>query len=68
MLPKLRGSENYLTWSIRVKATLIKEDLLLPIEETSTGTKNYKALALIQLFCEDGPLLYIKDIVSAKEA
>lgn len=67
-LPKLRGSENYTIWSIRVRAALIKEDLSGPIDESSTGTKNNKALSLLQLLCEDGPLLYIKDIYSAKEA
>jgi hypothetical protein len=58
-LPKLQGSDNYITWSIRTKATLIKEDLSSTIEED---------IAIIKLLCEDGPLLYIKDIARAKEA
>lgn len=67
-IPKLKGSDNYITWSIRTKATLTKEDLAAPIEEADLGAKNNKALAIIKLLCEDGPLLYIKDLVSAKEA
>jgi hypothetical protein len=67
-LPKLRGSDNYITWSIRTKATLIKEDLSSTIEEDIPGKKNDKALAIIKLLCEDGPLLHIKDIARAKEA
>lgn len=67
-LPKLRGSENYIIWSIRVKAALIKEDLYMPIEASSTGVKNNKAISLLKLYCDDGPLLYLKDIESAQEA
>jgi len=47
IIPKLRGSNNYLTWSIRARATLIKEDLANPIDKASIGVKNLKALALI---------------------
>ena len=70
-LPKLKGSQNYIPWSIRARATLIKEDLISAIkEDTSLVDKkvNKKALAWIQLLYEDGPILYIKDISSAKEA
>lgn len=67
-LPKLRGSDNYVTWSIRLKAALVKEDLFSSIEDDSDESKNNKGLAIIKLLCEDGPLLYIKDISMAKEA
>lgn len=67
-IPKLRGSENYITWSTRTKATLIKEDLLSSLSEGSSEPKNNKGLAIIKLLCEDGPLLYIKDIDNAKKA
>ena len=67
-LSKLKGSENYITQSIRTKAYLIKDDLYSTIEDPVLGRENDKALAIIKLLCEDGPLLYIKDIASAKEA
>ena len=70
-LPKLKGSQNYIPWSIRARATLIKEDLISAIKEDTSLVDekvNEKALAWIQLLCEDGPILYIKDISSAKEA
>jgi hypothetical protein len=59
-LPKLRGSDNYITWSIRTTATLIKEHLSSTIEEDASGKKNDKALAIIKLLCVDGPLLHIR--------
>ena len=67
-IPKLRGSVNYITWSIRVRALLIKEDLYKTIEEPLISTKNNKAISHIKLLCEDGPLLYIRDIYSAFDA
>src|ERR1700761_2111821 len=70
-LPKLYGSDNYITWSIRIQALLIKEDLYEPIEKDSisnTNTKNRKALAIIKLLCDDSPLLYIRDEDNAKKA
>ena len=67
-LPKLRGSENYIIWSIRVKAALIKEDLYTPIEAPSTSVKNNKAISVLKLYYNDGPLLYLKDIESTQEA
>ena len=69
-LPKLIGSENYIIWSIRVKAALTKEDLASPIDDNTitSGIKNNKAVALIKLLCDDGPLLYIRNIQGANEA
>lgn len=67
-LPKLKGSGDYVTWSIRLKAALVREDLLSTIEGNSQEPKNSKGVAIIKLLCEDGPLLYIKDISNATEA
>ena len=67
-LTKLKGSDNYIPWSIRTKAALVKEDLLTSIETESNQVKSQKGLALINLLCDDGPLLYIKDESSAKRA
>lgn len=71
-LPKLTGSDNYIIWSIRLQALLIKEELYDPIEKDSISntntTKNRKALAIIKLLCDDSPLLYIRDENSAKKA
>jgi hypothetical protein len=67
-LPKLKGSENYIIWSIRVKAALIKDDLYTPIENPSIGVKNNKAISVLKLYCDNRPLLYLKDIESAYKA
>ena len=67
-LSKLKGSDNFITWSIRTKAYLTKDDLSSTLEDSTLGKENDKALAIIKLLCEDGPLLYIKDINNAKEA
>lgn len=34
-LPKLKGSGDYIIWSIRLKAALVREDLLSTIKENS---------------------------------
>ena len=67
-LPKLRGLENYIIWSIRVKAALIKDDLYTPIETPSIGIKNNKAISILKLYYDNRPLLYLKDIESAYKA
>lgn len=67
-LTKLRGSDNYIPWSIRTKAALAKEELLTAIHADINGIRNQKALGLICFLCDDGPLLYIKDMTSAKKA
>jgi len=67
-IPKLKGSTNYIIWAVRMKAILTEKDLVNFIFEDSTSPKNYKALSNIQLYCDDGPLLYIRDLESAKQA
>ena len=67
-IPKLKGTENYIIWSIRTKALLVKEDLANPLEDYSISTKNSKALAIIKLLYEDNPLLYVRDKTSTKRA
>jgi hypothetical protein len=67
-LPKLKGSENYIIWSIKIKAALIKDDLYTPIENPSIGVKNNKAISILKLYYNNRPLLYLKDIESAYKA
>ena len=72
-LPKLKGSENYKIWNARAKAALIREDLYDPIQHpdlrsNDSKKKNNKALAIIKLLCDDGPLLYIRNIEEANKA
>ena len=65
---KLKGTENYIIWSIRTKALLVKEDLANPLEDYSISAKNSKVLAIIKLLYKDNPLLYIRDETSTKRA
>ena len=67
-IPKLKGTENYIIWSIRTKALLVKEDLANPLEDYSISAKNSKVLAIIKLLYKDNPLLYIRDKTSTKRA
>ena len=69
-IDQLIGSENYIDQALRIKAILIKDNLLDPINEAiqPNDTKNLKALAIIQLFCAKGPLLYIKNCDTAYKA
>lgn len=61
-IPQLKGSANYQIWSIQMRALLTDRDLHLSLLTTTTGRKNEKALAVIQLYCEDGPLAHIQNI------
>jgi len=60
-IPKLKGLVNYKTWAIRMRGLLVKEGIVqsltteIPIGEALQASE--KALSLIQLSCEDGPLL-----------
>jgi len=69
-IDQLTGSENYIDWALRIKAVLVKDDLLDPIidKKLQNDSKNLKALAIIQLFCAKGPLLYIKACSTAYKA
>ena len=71
IIPKLKGATNYEIWALRTKSYLIKEGLkdsldnILPIISQDI---NDKTLANIRLLIEDGPLLQIQYINTAKEA
>lgn len=45
-----------------MRALLTDRDLHLSLSTTTTGRKNEKALAVIQLYCEGGPLAHIQNI------
>lgn len=61
-IPQLKGSANYQILSIQMRALLTDRDLHLSLSTTTTGRKNEQALAVIQLYCEDGPLAHIQNI------
>ena len=71
IIPKLKGATNYEIWALRTKSYLIKEglkDSLDNIPPIISQDINDKALANIRLLIEDGPLLQIQYINTAKEA
>ena len=77
-IPKLKGSSNYDIWAIRIESILIKEGLnnFINIKPEDLNSKNYpnneelklfkdnsnKALSIIRLSIEDGPLLLLKNV------
>jgi hypothetical protein len=68
---KLKSATNYEIWVLRTKSFLIKERLKDLINNTLpiiSQDINDKALANIRLLIEDGPLLQIQYITTAKEA
>lgn len=72
-IPKLKGSENYILWSIRAKAYISNIGYYLPIDPTDIDIINSleidkKALSIIQLLVEDGPLLQIQYSTTTLEA
>ena len=71
IIPKLKGATNYEIWALRTKSYLIKEglkDSLDNIPPIISQDINDKTLANIRLLIEDGPLLQIQYINTAKEA
>ena len=65
-LPKLKGTSNYIIQSLKTSAHLTKEGCLDAILNGDVSkAKSEKALANIQLLCEDGPLLQIKHYTNA---
>ena len=64
---RLQGSENYITWSIRIKAALAKDSISLKNKNLSAQA-NIKALSIIQLLVANSPLLHIKDYTKAYKA
>ena len=73
-IPKLKGTENIMTWQMRCHALHIKDDYLIVIPTTSTGAisctsdQSDKAHAIIRINIEDNPLLTIENCVIAMEA
>ena len=71
-ISKLKGSENYEIWTLRMQSLLIKEkcsDFLDPSKDISkTPEQANKALALIRLTIEDGPLLQIRNLATPHDA
>ena len=67
---RLKGQTNYKFWSLRIESYLTKEGLKSAIDDPiNTSPENIdKALAIIRLSIEDGPLLQIQNKVTAKEA
>jgi len=65
-IPKLKGSENYPIWVIRMSAVLVKEgqNKIITTDDVSNDI-NDRALSNIQLCIDDGPLLQIQNITRA---
>jgi len=68
-IPKLKGSENYPIWVIRMSAILVKEgqNSIITTDDVSDDI-NARALSNIQLCIDDGPLLQIQNITRAYQA
>lgn len=72
-IPKLKGTENYIIWSLRTEAALTEKGYINAIKPISVDILldeeiNRKALAIIKLLCDDGPLLHIRAEKTAKSA
>ena len=68
-ISKLKGSENYEIWALRMQSLLIKEKCWSFQDIAAKTTENAdKALALIRLAIEDGPLLQIRNLLTPQEA
>ena len=71
-IPKLQGSQNFIIWHLRASAYLIKEGYGSFITDEASDiadkAKSEKALAEIQLLCEDGPLIQIQGYKTAFSA
>jgi hypothetical protein len=66
---KLKSASNYEVWALRTDSVLIKEGLKEAIingPPLVTQEKDENALADIRLLIEDGPLLQIRHVKSAK--
>ena len=71
-ISKLKGSENYEIWALRMQSLLIKEKCWTFQDTTGDATKTTdnadKSLALIRLAIEDGPLLQIRNLITPQDA
>ena len=62
VIQKLVGSSNYTIWALRMKALLVDRGLkaIITTDDVSDDV-NDRALAAIQLFISDGPLLHVQN-------
>ena len=71
-ISKLKGSENYEIWALRMQSLLIKEQCWSFLDSAEDAAKAVehanKALALIRLAIEDGPLLQIRNLITPQDA
>ena len=71
-ISKLKGSENYEIWALRMQSLLIKEQCWSFLDSAKDAAKAVehanKALALIRLAIEDGPLLQIRNLITPQDA
>ena len=71
-ISKLKGSENYEIWALRMQSLLIKENCWTfsgtPADPSKPAENAEKALALIRLAIEDGPLLQIRNFATPSSA
>jgi hypothetical protein len=66
-IPKLKGSENFKLWALQFKAILRNQDLQDTLENKAL-IHSAKALNILYLTLNDGPLLQLQDVSNAKAA
>ena len=65
---RLKGQQNYTFWSLRIESYLIEKGCFKAISDDNIEDDiKAKALAIIRLSIEDGPLLQIQNKTSPKE-
>ena len=73
-VPKLKGSANYDVWEIQISALLTEKGLVPMTDDAeerriwyqSNVDKSYRALAIIRLHLENGPLINTKHCLSSE--
>ena len=72
IISKLKGSENYEIWALRMQSLLIKEQCWSFLDSAKDAAKAVehanKALALIRLAIEDRSLLQIRNLITSQDA
>ena len=68
-IEKLKGSENYNIWKLKISALLTEKGLIAAIKGKTTGSSklDQRALANIQLALGDGPLLQVQNLERARD-
>ena len=64
---RLKGTENYEIWSLRIRSLLTKEacaDFLKLEGDESTSKKAEDAFAILRLVYDDGPLLQVRNLMT----